>query len=97
MEKIQHRDYGEVNWVGIPATFSSTPNEEVQNLVNAPYIGEHNDETLKALGFSDSEIKQFKADGVVPTPSGLRAMPGAKDARAAYAEKMRNRKQKSNL
>ena len=43
MEKIQHRDYGEVNWVGIPATFSSTPNEEVQNLVNAPYIGEHND------------------------------------------------------
>eukprot|EP00943_MAST-04B_sp_MAST-4B-sp1_P001918 g1918.t1 len=97
LQKVNHRDYGELNWVGVPATFSATPNEDAQNITHAPYIGEHNDEILKILGYTNYEITQLKSNNVVPTPGGMRAMPGAKEARAKYAEKMRNRKIKSNL
>ena len=97
MTKVQHRDYGELNWVGIPASFSSTPNIDIEQLNGAPYIGEHSDTILKDIGYCDEEIAQLKRDGVIPTPGGMRAMPDAKDARAKYAEKMRKRKLKSSM
>ena len=97
MTKVQHRDYGELNWVGIPASFSSTPNIDIEQLNGAPYIGEHSDTILKDIGYCDEEMAQLKRDGVIPTPGGMRAMPDAKDARAKYAEKMRKRKLKSSM
>jgi crotonobetainyl-CoA:carnitine CoA-transferase CaiB-like acyl-CoA transferase len=35
----------------------------------APELGEHNDEILKELGFSDNEIDGFRASGSVPQPA----------------------------
>jgi formyl-CoA transferase len=32
----------------------------------APELGEHNDEVLKQLGFSATEIEGFRASGAVP-------------------------------
>jgi crotonobetainyl-CoA:carnitine CoA-transferase CaiB-like acyl-CoA transferase len=35
----------------------------------APELGEHNDEILKQLGFTDNEIEGFRASGSVPQPA----------------------------
>jgi formyl-CoA transferase len=37
----------------------------------APELGEHTDEILAELGFSDDDIKQLRAEGAVPAMAQL--------------------------
>jgi len=42
----------------------------------APRIGEHNDEVLKALGFTANDIDGFRASGTIPHASNLESAAG---------------------
>jgi formyl-CoA transferase len=44
----------------------------------APELGEHNDEILKELGFTDNEIEGFRAGGSVPLPAQQLTAGGAR-------------------
>jgi len=41
----------------------------------APEVGEHNDEVLKQLGFSDDQVDDFRASGAIPHAWHLEATP----------------------
>ena len=41
----------------------------------APELGEHNEELLKQLGFTDDDIDGFRANGVIPHVWHLEAAP----------------------
>jgi formyl-CoA transferase len=43
-----------------------------------PELGEHNDEILKQLGFTDNEIEGFRAGGSVPKPAQRLAVGGVR-------------------
>ena len=95
---VQHRDYGDLRWVGLPTRFSDTPNQHQPKdgeSWHAPYIGEHSLSTLvDVCNFTLDEAKVLMHDQVVPTPSGPRAIETSKKARTKYAEKMQSRRQK---
>jgi crotonobetainyl-CoA:carnitine CoA-transferase CaiB-like acyl-CoA transferase len=44
----------------------------------APELGEHNDEVLRELGFTDSQIESFRSSGAVPQTSHDTALVGGK-------------------
>ena len=46
---------------GTPWKFSETPSI----IGTAPKLGEHNNEILKGIGYSDLEIKEFKDNEIV--------------------------------
>lgn len=58
----QHPTAGEVRTVGIPVKFSETPGEILRH---PPLVGEHNEEILGELGYSDAAIKEMKKSGVI--------------------------------
>jgi len=95
---VCHRDYGTLNWVGVPARFSETPNDhksDTNESWHAPYIGEHNTSTLiDVLGYTEEEATSFMVEQVVPDPSGPRAIQTSRHARNKYAAKMLKRKKK---
>jgi len=49
--------------VSSPLTIHGVPKLAARR---APAIGEHNDELLKELGFSNDEITQFRTGGAIP-------------------------------
>ncbi len=57
-----HPVYGEIRVLNNPIKLSVTK-AEIQ--CKAPELGEHTDEIMKSLGFSESEIKSFKNSGAV--------------------------------
>lgn len=62
---------------------------------HAPYIGEHTDDMLGALGFTPVEIAGLKADGAVPKPAGPEAIENTREGRKRYGEKMAARRAKA--
>lgn len=62
IQTIQHPIAGEVKVIGVPIQFSETPGTI---RLNPPRVGEHNDEILASLGYSEERIAQFKAEGVI--------------------------------
>jgi crotonobetainyl-CoA:carnitine CoA-transferase CaiB-like acyl-CoA transferase len=60
--RITHPTHGEMPMLGVPVKLSSTP-----GAVRTPpaEFGEHTWEVLQELGYSDTEIEQMKARGVV--------------------------------
>ena len=90
MVDINHRDYGNLQWVGNPVTFSATPTDPINSNESwhSPHLGEHTSEMLKTLGFSESEADQLVADGVVPKPKGGFTFENTRKGAAGYAKKM---------
>ena len=58
---LEHRDAGTIRMIGPMASFSETP------LRAAPFaaLGQHTDEILVELGYTDREIQQWRQRGVV--------------------------------
>ena len=57
-----HPTAGQVTMIGQPIELSETPGR----IDHAPpLLGEHTDEVLRAAGYTDDEIRAFRADGVV--------------------------------
>jgi len=59
--EVDHPRVGKIKEVGFPWKFSKTP----AKAGIAPEVGEHNNEILKGLGYSDADIEQLKEEGVV--------------------------------
>ena len=57
-----HPTAGQVRMIGQPIELSDTPGRIDRA---PPLLGEHTDEVLRAAGYSDEEIRAFRADGVV--------------------------------
>ena len=63
IQEIHHPTAGRVRLVGVPVKFSENPGSV---RTPPPLLGEHTNEVLSGiLGYSDAEISQFKADGVI--------------------------------
>jgi formyl-CoA transferase len=58
---LEHRDAGTLRMVGPMARFSETPLQANP----PPALGQHTDEILESLGFSEAEIQRWKDAGVV--------------------------------
>jgi crotonobetainyl-CoA:carnitine CoA-transferase CaiB-like acyl-CoA transferase len=63
-----HPTAGRVKAIGPPIKFSETPGGVRRP---APLFGQDTREVLRANGFSDSEIDQLVARGVIPTPEAV--------------------------
>ncbi len=59
--EVTHPRAGKIKEVGFPWKFSKTP----AKAGIAPELGEHNNEVLKGLGYSDTDIKQLKKEGII--------------------------------
>jgi crotonobetainyl-CoA:carnitine CoA-transferase CaiB-like acyl-CoA transferase len=59
--EVDHPRVGKIKEVGFPWKFHKTP----AKAGIAPELGEHNNEVLKGLGYSDKDIKQLKDEGVI--------------------------------
>lgn len=53
---------GEVKVIGVPIKFGDTPGEI---RTRAPYLGEHTDEILKEIGYSDEKIASLREKAVI--------------------------------
>jgi len=59
--EVDHPRVGKIKEVGFPWKFHKTP----AKAGIAPELGEHNNEILKGLGYSDADIKQFKEEKII--------------------------------
>jgi crotonobetainyl-CoA:carnitine CoA-transferase CaiB-like acyl-CoA transferase len=59
--ETEHPKAGKIKQVGFPWKFHKTP----AKAGIAPELGEHNNEVLKGLGYSDTDIKKFKGEGII--------------------------------
>lgn len=62
---MDHPKAGQVKLIRFPATFSKTP--AVYNHA-APLVGEHNNEVLKSLGYSEDEIRLLEEEKITGKP-----------------------------
>jgi len=60
--EVEHPSVGTFETTGIPAEFSETPGRIESP---PPRVGEHTTEVLTELGYSESEIDGFAADGII--------------------------------
>lgn len=60
--EIDHPTEGKIKQVGIPMKLSETPGT-VRFL--APQLGEHTDETLGGLGYSEKDIERLRGEGAI--------------------------------
>jgi Predicted acyl-CoA transferases/carnitine dehydratase len=58
----EHPTAGTVRTVNIPVKFSETPGDIRRH---PPRVGEHNEEILREIGYSDEKIAELKRDGVL--------------------------------
>ncbi len=59
---MDHPTEGKVKGIGIPIKFSDTKAEEIKP---PPILGQHNEEVLRLIGLSDSDIKELRTDGII--------------------------------
>lgn len=61
-QQVEHATLGEINQIGFPYTFSATP-----PIIRRPppSLGQHTDEVLAELGYSDGDIAALKESGAV--------------------------------
>lgn len=60
--ETSHPRAGRVKQIGVPIKFSATPGEIRDP---APEIGQHTEEILKGLGYTEEEIVRFRKEGVI--------------------------------
>ena len=61
--RVRHRKLGETRVVGQPINLSRFPQPET--LVATPDLGEHTADVLSSLGYSDGDLKNLRAKGVI--------------------------------
>lgn len=59
--EVAHPERGSFKTVGCPLKLSDSPVE----IERSPLLGEHNDEVLAELGYSETELDKFRAAGVI--------------------------------
>jgi formyl-CoA transferase/CoA:oxalate CoA-transferase len=59
---LEHPTIGKVGMTGVPVKFSATPGEV---RTAPPLLGEHTEEVLRALGYSENDVVALRARGVV--------------------------------
>ncbi len=59
--EVAHPERGSFKTVGCPLKLSDSPVE----IERSPLLGEHNDEVLAELGYSEAELGKFRAAGVI--------------------------------
>ncbi|MDQ7804577.1 formyl-CoA transferase [Amycolatopsis sp. A133] len=59
--EVPHPERGTFKTVGCPLKLSDSPVE----IERSPLLGEHNDEVLGELGYSEAELDKFRAAGVI--------------------------------
>ena len=59
---VHHPELGDISLVAQPVTLSDVP---FRIRSTTPKLGEHSDEVLGAIGYTDSEIEQFRLNDVV--------------------------------
>jgi crotonobetainyl-CoA:carnitine CoA-transferase CaiB-like acyl-CoA transferase len=62
LQHIEHPVEGTIPQLGFPVKFSGTPARMVSP---PPLLGQHNDEILRSLGWSDDDIAVLRRDGVI--------------------------------
>lgn len=55
-------DLGKIKYVGAPVKFSD---EEVNLRFRAPKLGEHTEEILHSLGYSNEKINELRTEGSI--------------------------------
>jgi len=60
--EINHPRAGKIKQIGPPIKFSATPGEVS---TPAPEIGEHTEEILKKLGYTEEKVKELRKEGVI--------------------------------
>jgi crotonobetainyl-CoA:carnitine CoA-transferase CaiB-like acyl-CoA transferase len=60
--EIQHPKAGRIKQIGVPIKFSETPGEV---RTPAPEIGEHTEQILKGLGYTQESIERWRKEGVI--------------------------------
>jgi crotonobetainyl-CoA:carnitine CoA-transferase CaiB-like acyl-CoA transferase len=59
---VDHPTLGRLRTLGTPIKMSDAPLNPIRR---GPMLGEHTDEVLNAVGFSDNEIDQLRSAGAV--------------------------------
>lgn len=59
--EVAHPERGSFKTVGCPLKLSDSP----VDIERSPLLGEHNDEVLSELGYSEAELDKFRAAGVI--------------------------------
>ena len=59
---VHHPELGDISLVAQPVKLSEAP---FRIRSATPELGEHTDEVLRAIGYSDGDIEQFRLDEVV--------------------------------
>ena len=62
VEEIDHPTAGRIKLVGIPYQFSATP---LSIRRHPPTLGEHTEEVLRELGYSEAEVAALRAEGAI--------------------------------
>lgn len=62
LEEIDHPTAGRLKLVGIPYKFSETP---LSIRRHPPTLGEHTEEVLRELGYSEAEVAALRAEGAI--------------------------------
>ena len=65
--EVEQPQLGRIRQLGSPVRMSRTPADPTRP---APAFGEHTDEVLRDVGYSDEEIAALKEDGVAAGPDG---------------------------
>jgi formyl-CoA transferase len=60
--EMQHPHAGTVKVLNAPIRLSGTPNDTRRP---APMLGEHNDEVLRELGYTDEQVAEMLREGVI--------------------------------
>jgi len=60
--EVEHSTVGRTQATGLPIKFSDTPGGVTRG---APTLGEHTNEVLASLGYSDSAVAQLRKEGAV--------------------------------
>jgi crotonobetainyl-CoA:carnitine CoA-transferase CaiB-like acyl-CoA transferase len=62
IQTVHHPKAGDVKVIGMPVKFSGTPGTI---RLAPPLVGEHTDSVLAEAGFTNEQIAEFHAEGVV--------------------------------
>ena len=62
MLDVEHPDHGTVRMTGFPVKLSETP-ATIRH--PAPKLGEHTEDILDTLGYTESTIKNLKSQGII--------------------------------